>query len=77
MPQDAWPRLAQAAPALAALPPGTLRTARFSGGAWTLELGAIDEATLAAFDARLRAAGLSGVSARSPSGVRVRIEGEA
>jgi len=77
VPQDAWPRLAQAAPALAALPPGTLRTARFSGGAWTLELGAIDDATLAAFDARLRAAGLSSVSARSPSGVRVRIEGEA
>jgi hypothetical protein len=77
VPQDAWPRLAQAAPALAALPPGTLRTARYSGGAWTLDLGAIDDAALAAFDGRLRAAGLSGVSARSPSGVRVRIEGEA
>lgn len=76
VPQDAWPRLAQAAPALAALPTGALRTARYSGGAWTLELGAIDDAALAAFDARLRGAGLSGIAARSPSGVRVRIEGE-
>lgn len=74
VPQDAWPRLAQAAPALAALPPGTLRTARYGGGAWTLELGTIDDAALAAFDARLRGSGLSGVAARSPSGVRVRIE---
>jgi hypothetical protein len=77
VPQDAWPRLALAAPALAALPTGALRTARWSGGAWTLELGALDDVALAAFEARLRGAGLSGVAARSPSGVRVRIEGDA
>lgn len=77
VPQDAWPRLAQAAPALAALPPGALRSARFSGGAWTLDLGAIDEAALAAFDARLRSVGMNSVSARTPAGVRVRIEGDA
>lgn len=74
VPHDAWPRLAQAAPALAALPAGTLRSARYGGGAWTLELGPLDEAALAAFEARLRSARLSGVTARNPAGVRVRLE---
>jgi hypothetical protein len=72
---DAWPRLAQAAPALAALPPATLRTARWSAGAWTLDLGTTDEATLAALDGRLRDAGVAAVAARSPAGARIRLEG--
>jgi hypothetical protein len=77
VPEDAWPRLAQAAPALAALPAGALRSARWSGGAWTLELAPLDEAVVDAFDARLRHAGLGAMSVRTASGVRFRIEGAA
>ena len=70
---DAMPLFARAAPALAALPSGSLRTATWSAGAWTLELGAIDDATLSSLVARMRAAGLSSLHARTSSGVRVRL----
>jgi type II secretion system protein L len=72
-PGDAMPLLARAAPALAALPHGALKTATFSAGAWTLELGALDDATLAALVERLRAAGLSPLYARTSAGVRARV----
>ncbi len=72
---DAWPLLARAAPALHALPPGALRSARYAAGAWTIDLTGVDDAVLAPFDARLRRAGLSAVTARTPAGVRVRVEG--
>jgi hypothetical protein len=72
---DAMPLLARAAPALAALPKGALRTATFNGGAWTLEFGPLDEATLAALVERLAAAGLAPLHARTNAGVRARISG--
>jgi hypothetical protein len=72
-PNDAMPMFARAAPALAALPAGTLRTATWTAGAWTLELAAIDEAALAEFVQRIGAAGLSGLHARTATGVRARV----
>jgi hypothetical protein len=72
-PVDAMPLFARAAPALAALPAGTLRTATWSGGAWTLELGALDDAALASLVARTRSAGLAPLHARTTNGVRLRL----
>lgn len=71
---DAWPLLAQAAPALAALPPETLRSARYAGGAWTLELTPLDAPAHAALEARLAVARLAAVSAKAPGGLRLRLE---
>jgi hypothetical protein len=72
-PQDAMPVLARAAPALAALPTGALRTATWSAGAWTVDIAPLDDATLDAFVARLAGVGLSALHARTSSGVRARI----
>jgi hypothetical protein len=72
-PLDAMPMLARAAPALASLPAGALKTATWSGGAWTLELTALDEATLARIAARLAEAGIGMLHAQTASGVRARL----
>ena len=72
-PADAMPVLARAAPALAALPAGALKTATWTGGAWTLELAPLDDASLGAFDTRLALAGLASLHAKTASGVRARI----
>lgn len=72
-PNDAMPLLARAAPALAALPAGSLRTATWTPGAWTLDLAPLDEGTLSGFMQRLAAAGLSSLHARTASGVRARV----
>jgi hypothetical protein len=72
-PNDAMTLLARAAPALAALPGGALRTATWTGGAWTFELGPLDEATLSGLVQRIDAAGLSSLHAKTGSGVRARI----
>lgn len=72
-PNDAMPSLARAAPALAALPSGALRTATWTAGAWTLELAPLDEATLSEFMQRIGTAGLSSLHARTASGVRARV----
>jgi hypothetical protein len=72
-PNDAMPLLARAAPALAALPPGALRTATWTAGAWTLELAPLDETVLAGFMQRLAGVGLTSLHARTASGVRARL----
>lgn len=72
-PADAMPLLARAAPALAALPAGALKSATFSGGAWTLELAPVDEATIDALAGRLAADGLAALHARNAAGVRARV----
>ena len=72
-PGDALPMLARAASALAALPAGTLRSATFSGGAWTLELAALDDGALGRLVNQLAASGLGALYARHPGGVRARI----
>ena len=71
---DAWPLLAHAAPALASLPAGMLRSAHYGGGAWTLELAPLDADAVAALEARLALARLAAVSAKSAGGLRVRLE---
>ena len=72
-PADALPLFARAAPALAGLPPGTLRTASYAQGAWTLELAKVDDASLAALRDRAAAAGIGVVHAPTADGVRARI----
>ncbi len=72
-PDDALPLLARAAPALGALPGGTLKVASYTGGAWTLELMRPPEPALAMLEQRLAAAGLVTLQAATPAGVRMRI----
>ena len=72
-PTDAMPLLARAAPALAALPAGALRTATYAQGAWTVDLARVDDATLAGLRERAGSAGLAVVHAPTASGVRARI----
>jgi type II secretion system protein L len=74
-PDDALPLFARAAPALAALPPGSLKTATYGGGHWTLDLQAADPALLRGIDARLRQSGTPALIATTPTGARLRIGG--
>jgi type II secretion system protein L len=71
-PEDALPLAARAAPALAALPAGSVRAATYADGHWTLELTRVNEATLREFDIRMRASGLAMLSATTPAGTRAR-----
>jgi hypothetical protein len=70
---DALPLLARAAPALATLPPASLRTATYASGSWTLDLQKVDAAALSELDAALSTAGLTTLRATTASGARVRI----
>ncbi len=70
---DAVPLLARAAPALAALPPAAVKSARFADGAWTFELAALDEATLATLDRRMQDDGLTALQAHTGAGYRMRV----
>ena len=72
-PGDALPLLAQAAPALAALPAGTLKSAVYGDGAWTLELGKLDPAALARVDRDLSERGLTVLQAPTAAGSRMRL----
>ena len=72
-PGDALPLLAQAASALATLPPGTLRSAVYGDGAWTLELGKVDAAALARLDRDLTERGLTVLQAPTAAGSRLRL----
>jgi len=72
-PSDALPLLARAAPSLAALPAGALRTATYAQGAWTIDLAKVDEAALAALRDGAGSAGLTVVHAPTASGFRARI----
>lgn len=72
-PADALPLLARAAPSIAQLPAGSLKSATYTGNAWTLDLARLDPAVAAEMDRRLADAGLVTLSATTPSGTRVRI----
>ncbi len=72
-PGDALPLLARAAPAVAALPAGSLKSASYAARAWTFDLAAIDDTTLSTLVHRIAADGVPVVQARSASGVRVRM----
>lgn len=74
-PEDALPLLARAAPALASLPPGSVKRASYADGHWTFELALADAATISELDARMRGAGVPALVAQTPAGARIRIGG--
>jgi hypothetical protein len=74
-PDDALPLLARAAPALAALAPGVVKSAVYSDGHWTFDLARADPALIRDLDARMRAVRVPMLVATSGSGARVRVGG--
>ena len=72
-PDDALPLLARAAPGLAALPAGVLKSATYADGHWTLDLQRADPALIRDLDGRLKAAGAPALIATTPAGTRLRI----
>jgi hypothetical protein len=72
-PSDALPLLARAAPALSSLPPSTVKSATYAGGAWTIELGAVDSGALAGVDHALTGAGITALQAKTGGGYRMRL----
>jgi len=72
-PGDALPLLAQATPALAELPPGTLKSAVYGDGAWTLDLAKVDAARLARIDRALTDQGVAVLQAETAAGTRLRL----
>jgi type II secretion system protein L len=74
-PEDALPLLARAAPALAALPPATVKRAAYADGHWTLDLALADPAAIGELELRMRSAGVPALLAPSSNGVRMRIGG--
>jgi type II secretion system protein L len=72
-PDDALSLLARVAPALAALPAGSVKSATYADGHWTLDLRPVDAAALGDLDARLRRAGTAAVAATTPAGTRLRV----
>ena len=71
-PADALPLLARAAPTLAALPAGALKSATYASGTWTFELAKLDADAQAALDRGLAAAGVASLQATTAAGTRVR-----
>ncbi|MFO1396985.1 MAG: type II secretion system protein GspL [Burkholderiales bacterium] len=71
-PDDALPLLARTAPALAALPAGTLKSASYGAGSWTFDLGKLAPPAMDALDRTLTLAGVGVLAATSASGTRVR-----
>jgi hypothetical protein len=72
-PTDALPLLARAAPALGSLPAGALRSARFAGDAWTVELAKVDPSTVTQLEHRLADAGVDALAAPTAAGTRMRL----
>ncbi|MDE2358112.1 MAG: hypothetical protein KGL70_01865 [Betaproteobacteria bacterium] len=72
-PADALPLLARAAPFLATLAPGTLKSAVYSGGAWTLDFAATRADTLTGITRGLADAGVDALVAPVASGTRMRL----
>src|SRR5260221_973914 len=69
-PTDALPLLARAAPALAALPTGVLKTATYADGHWTFDL-AESEDVASGFGSQLASAGLTSLTAVNAAGTRI------
>jgi hypothetical protein len=72
-PDDALPLLARSAAALAALPPGAVKSAVYADGHWTFDLGRIDADAARRLDAGMRASGLPALVATSAAGTRMRV----
>jgi len=71
-PADALPLLARAAPTLAALPAGALKSATYTSGTWTFELATLDADAQTALDRGLAAAGVASLLATTIAGTRMR-----
>jgi hypothetical protein len=71
-PDDALPLLARAAPALAILPQGLVKSATYANDHWTLDLARPAPAIASDLDARMRAARVPTLIAASASGTRIR-----
>jgi hypothetical protein len=72
-PADALPLLARAAPALAALPAGTLKSATYTDGHWTFDLAKVDTGAAERLERQLADAGLATLAATNASGARMRV----
>jgi type II secretory pathway component PulL len=72
-PGDAVPLLARAAPAIATLPAGALKSATYANDAWTLELANVDAQSVSRVARALAHAGIDAVSAPTAGGVRMRL----
>ena len=72
-PTDAMPLLARAAPALAALPAGVLKSATFAGGHWTFDLATLEPGAQVRLERQLAGAGLASLLATNATGARVRV----
>lgn len=72
-PADALPLLARATPALAALPAGTLKSATYATGTWTLELARLEPDVLDRLERALGDASLAIIAAPNATGVRMRL----
>ena len=71
-PNDALPLLARAAPALAVIPAGVIKSAHYADGHWTLDLQRADATVVRDLDARLRRAGTPAIAATTAAGARLR-----
>jgi hypothetical protein len=72
-PGDAVPLLARAAPVLATLPAGALKSAAYANDAWTIELASVDAQSAARVARALARTGIDAVSAPTASGTRMRL----
>lgn len=72
-PNDALPLLARAAPALAAVPAGVIKSASYADGHWTLDLAKADDGAAARLAPQLANAGLTALSATNAAGTRIRV----
>ncbi len=70
---DALPLLARAAPALATLPPGAIRSLRFADGHVVFELQKLDATQPARVQRELQRAGLVAIAAPTAAGARLRV----
>ena len=72
-PEDALPLLARVAPALAPLPQGTVKSAVYADGHWTLDLQPTNAAVIRELDARLKRTGTPAIVATGATGTRLRL----
>ncbi len=70
---DFLPLLAQAAPALATLPPGAVRSLRYADGHIVLELQKSDALQIARVQRELQGRGLNAIAAPTTNGARMRL----
>ncbi|HEX2390505.1 MAG TPA: type II secretion system protein GspL [Casimicrobiaceae bacterium] len=70
---DALPLLARAAPSIASLPPGSLKSMHYANDAWTLELANVGPDRISGVTQALDRAGVAAISAAAAGGTRMRL----